>query len=158
MRLPHNSMSLPLAKYFSQLGSRSLQSISMTKRTVGFSSRIVEINTDSGYAVVEAGINFDKLTTALREKGFRCSIPTAPGGSAVVGNYLSRPTGSLCNRHLDLIVDLEVVLPDGTVFNTGSSQFPHAGSHMRYGPHPDLAGLFTCAYGTMGVVTKAFLK
>jgi FAD/FMN-containing dehydrogenase len=120
--------------------------------------RIVEINTDSGYAVVEAGINFDKLTTALREKGFRCSIPTAPGGSAVVGNYLSRPTGSLCNRHLDLIVDLEVVLPDGTVFNTGSSQFPHAGSHMRYGPHPDLAGLFTCAYGTMGVVTKAAVR
>jgi FAD/FMN-containing dehydrogenase len=120
--------------------------------------KIIEINTDSGYAVIEAGVNFDKFTTALLGKGFRCSVPTSPGGSAVVGNYLSRPTGSLCNRHLDLIIDLEVVLPDGTIFNTGSSQFPHAGSHMRYGPHPDLAGIFTCAYGTMGIVTKAAVR
>ena len=121
-------------------------------------NKIIEINTDSGYAVVEAGIKFDKLTTALLEKGFRTLIPTAPGGSAVVGNALSRPTNSLCTRHLDAIIDLEVVLPDGTIFNTGSSQFAHSGSHMRYGPHPDLAGLFTCAYGTMGIVTKAAIR
>ena len=72
-----------------------------------------------------------------------------------MGNYISRPSGSLANRHLDSIVDLEVVLPDGTVLNTGSSQFPKATSHLRYGPFPDLAGLFLCAYGTLGVITKA---
>ncbi len=121
-------------------------------------NKIIEINTDSGYAVVEAGVNFDILTTALLKKGFRCAVPTAPGGSAVVGNSLSRPTTSLCSRHYDSVIDLEVVLPDGTVFNTGSSQFPNSGSHMRYGPHPDLAGLFTCAYGTLGVVTKAAIR
>ena len=121
-------------------------------------NKIIDINTDSGYAVIEAGVNYDKLTTALLKKGFRCAIPTAPGGSAVVGNSLSRPTTNLCSRHLDSVIDLEVVLPDGTTFNTGSSQFPHSGSHMRYGPHPDLAGLFTCAYGTMGIVTKAAIR
>jgi FAD/FMN-containing dehydrogenase len=121
-------------------------------------NKIIEINTDSGYAVIEAGVNFDKLTTALLKKGFRCAIPTAPGGSAVIGNSLSRPTTNMCSRHLDSIMDLEVVLPDGTTFNTGSSQFPNSGSHMRYGPHPDLAGLFTCAYGTMGIVTKAAIR
>ena len=121
-------------------------------------NKIIEINTDSGYAVVEAGVNFDILTTALLKKGFRCAVPTAPGGSAVVGNSLSRPTTNLCSRHYDSVIDLEVVLPDGTIFNTGSSQFPHSGSHMRYGPHPDLAGLFTCAYGTLGVVTKAAIR
>lgn len=121
-------------------------------------NRIIEINTDSGYAVIEAGVNYDLLTTALLKKGFRCAIPTAPGGSAVVGNSLSRPTTNLCSRHYDSIIDLEVVLPDGTIFNTGSSQFPHSGSHMRYGPHPDLAGLFTCAYGTMGIVTRAAIR
>ena len=120
--------------------------------------KIIEINTDSGYAVVEAGINFDKFTAAIRAKGYRCAIPTAPGGSAPVGNYLSRPSNSLCNRHLDSIIDLEVVLPDGTIFNTGSSQFPHAGSSLQYGPHPNLMGLLTCAYGTMGVVTKAAIR
>jgi FAD/FMN-containing dehydrogenase len=121
-------------------------------------NKIIEINTDSGYAVIEAGVNFDILTTALKEKGFRCAIPTAPGGSAVVGNALSRPTTDQCQRHLDSILDLEVVLPDGTTFHTGSSQFPHSGAHLRYGPHPDLAGLFTCAYGTMGIVTQAAIR
>ena len=88
--------------------------------------KIIEINTDSGYAVVEPGISFDKFTSALREKGYRCAIPTAPGSSSPLGNYLGRASNSLCNRHLDSIVDLEVVLPDGTVFSSGSSHFPNA--------------------------------
>lgn len=120
--------------------------------------RIIEINTDSGYAVVEPGVNFDRLSAALAEKGFRCTIPTAPGEASPLGNYISRPSGSLANRHLDCIVDLEVVLPDGTFLNTGSSQFPNVGSSLRYGPSPDLAGLFCCAYGTLGVITKVALR
>ena len=120
--------------------------------------KIIEINTDSGYVVVEPGVTFDKLTSALRKKGYRTAIPTAPGSSTPLGNYLGRPSNSLCNRHLDLIVDLEVVLPDGTVFSTGSSHFPHAGSNLRYGPFADLAGLYTCGYGTMGIITKAALR
>jgi FAD/FMN-containing dehydrogenase len=120
--------------------------------------RIIQINTDSGYAVVEPGLNFDRFTAALAEKGFRTGIPTAPGGASPVGNFLSRPSRSLSARHLDLIVSLEVVLADGTVLNTGSSAFPRAGSSLRYGPFPDLAGLFCCAYGTLGVVTKAALR
>lgn len=120
--------------------------------------RIIEINTDSGYAVVEPGVNFDRFSAALAEKGFRCAIPTAPGGASPLGNYISRPSNSLANRHLDAVQDLEVVLPDGTFFNTGSSQFPDVGSQLRYGPFPDLAGLLMCSYGTFGVITKAALR
>jgi FAD/FMN-containing dehydrogenase len=120
--------------------------------------KIIKINTDSGYAVIEPGVNFDRLSSALAAKGFRCAIPTAPGGATPLGNYISRPSGSLANRHLDCIQDLEVVLPDGTFLNTGSAQFPNVSSHLRYGPFPDLAGLFLCAYGTLGVITKAALK
>jgi len=121
-------------------------------------NKIIEINTDSGYAVIETGVTFDDFTAALKEKGFRCHIPTAPGGATPVGNYLLKPAGSLATRHLDCIQDLEVVLPDGTVFTTGSAAFPGVGSHLRYGPYPDLAALITMAYGTMGVVTKAAIK
>ncbi len=119
---------------------------------------IIEINTDSGYAVVEPGVSYDKFTAALREKGFRALIPTAPGSSSAVGNALGRPSSSLSNRHLDAVVDLEVVLPDGTEFRTGSSHFPDAGSSLRYGPFADLAGLYTCGYGTMGIITRAALR
>jgi FAD/FMN-containing dehydrogenase len=121
-------------------------------------NKILEINTDSGYAVIEPGVTFDDFTAALKEKGFRCHVPTAPGGATPVGNYLLKPAGSLATRHLDCIQGLEVVLPDGTVFTTGSAAFPGVGSHLRYGPYPDLSGLYTLAYGTMGVVTKAAIK
>jgi FAD/FMN-containing dehydrogenase len=119
---------------------------------------ILEINTDSGYAVIEPGVMYDKFTAALAEKGFRGFVSTSPGGSSVVANYLMRPSGSLPTRHLDPILDLEVVFPDGSIINTGSSHFPSVGSSMRYGPFPDLAGLFCCAYGTLGVVTRAAVR
>jgi FAD/FMN-containing dehydrogenase len=120
--------------------------------------KIIEINTDSGYAVVEPGCSFDKLTAALREKGFRALIPTAPGASSALGNALGRPTTNMATRHFDAVIDLEVVLPDGTDFRTGSSHFPGAGSSLRYGPFADLAGLYTCGYGTLGIVTRAALR
>ena len=120
--------------------------------------RILEINTDSGYAVVETGVTFDDFTAALKKEGYRTHIPTAPGGATIVGNHLLKPAGSLSSRHMDCIQDLEVVIPDGTVFRTGSAAFPGVGSHLRYAPYPDLAGLITMAYGTLGVVTKAAIK
>ncbi len=120
--------------------------------------KILEINTDSGYAVIEPGVAFDRLTAALARKGFRCQVPTAPGGATALGNYLGRPSGSLCNRHLDPLLDLEVVLADGNLLKTGSSQFKTAGSSLRYGPHPDFTGLFCSSTGTLGVVTKAAIR
>jgi FAD/FMN-containing dehydrogenase len=117
--------------------------------------KIIEINTDSGYAVIEPGVTFDQFAVALAKKGYRCPMPTGPGGGSAIGTYLMRPSQSMVTKRLDPIVDLEVVLADGTVFNTGSSHFPNGGSGLRYGPYPDLSGIFCYAYGTMGIVTKA---
>lgn len=123
-------------------------------------NRILQINTDSGYAVIEPGVIFDRFTAALKRVGFKCHVPTAPGGATPLGNYLLQPSGSLANRHLDSIIDLEVVLPDGLVFNTGSSAFPSDTPkyYRRYGPFPDVAGLLTCGFGTLGVITKASVR
>src|SRR4030043_210786 len=79
--------------------------------------KILEINTDSGYALIEPGVNFDRFTAALHKKGFKCHVPTAPGGATPLGNYLLQPSGSFAYRHYDQIIALEVVLPDGTVFH-----------------------------------------
>ena len=121
-------------------------------------NKIVEINEDAAYAVIEAGVTFDELTAKLIERGFRCQIPTSPGGSTPMGNYLMKPSGSLCNRHLDPFVGMEVVLPNGTIVRTGSSAFPFCGSYLRYALFPDLTGLFCCSHGTLGVVTRAAIR
>jgi FAD/FMN-containing dehydrogenase len=121
-------------------------------------NQIREINKDAGYAVIEPGVSFDQLTSALRGTGYKCAVGTMPGPGTVLGQTLGRGSQSFSTRYLNLILDLEVVLPDGTVFTTGSSHFAGASSHMRYGPFPDLAGLYTCAYGTLGVITKAAIR
>jgi FAD/FMN-containing dehydrogenase len=120
--------------------------------------KVLEINTDSGYAVIEPGVSFDKLTAALRGTGYKCAVGTMPGPGTVLGQALSRGSQSFSTRYLNVVVDLEVALPDGTVYSTGSSHFAGVGSHLRYGPYPDLAGLYLCAYGAMGVVTKAAVR
>jgi FAD/FMN-containing dehydrogenase len=120
--------------------------------------KVLEINTDSGYAVIEPGVSFDKLTAALRGTGYKCSVGTMPGPGTVLGQAISRGSQSFTTRYLNLVLDLEVVLPSGLVYSTGSSHFEGVGSHLRYGPYPDLAGLYTCAYGAMGVITKAAIR
>jgi FAD/FMN-containing dehydrogenase len=121
-------------------------------------NKIVEINTDSGYAVVEPGVTFHEFCAALRQVGFRCHITTAPASASVVGNYLSRSSGTFCTRHLDSIVDLEVAFPDGSLVKTGANSFPGAGRSLRYGPGPDLTGMFCMGHGTLGVVTSASVR
>jgi len=116
--------------------------------------KIIEINTDSGYAILEPGVSHDKLTSALRGTGYKCEVGTMTGSATVLAGGLTRGSKSFSNRYLSSILDLEIVLPDGTVFNTGSSMFPGVGPHLRWGPYPDLAGLYTGANGTLGIITK----
>jgi FAD/FMN-containing dehydrogenase len=72
-------------------------------------NKVIEINTDSGYAVIEPGVTFDQFAVALAEKKFRCPLPTGPGGGSPIGTYLMRPSNNLVTKRLDPIVDLEVV-------------------------------------------------
>lgn len=121
-------------------------------------NKVVEINTGSGYAVIEAGVSYADFTAALNKKGFRCHIPTAPGGSSALGIALVKPNGSLATKQLDPVINLEVILADGTVVQTGSWAYPFGEPYSRYVTYPDVAGLFCYAKGTLGVVTKAALR
>ena len=120
--------------------------------------RILEINTDSGYAILEPGVSHDKLASALRGTGYKIEIGTMTGSATVLAGGLGRGSKSFSNRYLTSILDLEVVLPDGTIFHTGSSMYDGIGPHLRYGAFPDLGGLYMASSGMMGIITKLAVR
>ena len=122
-------------------------------------NQILEINTDAAYAVVEPGVTHQQLSLEARKRGFINHLPTATGGGSPVANYLMRPSGNLSAKwDPDPILSLEVVTPSSDIIRTGSASFGTAGWRARYGPFPDLTGLFACSYGTLGIITKMAVK
>ena len=85
---------------------------------------------------------------------FSCTI----GGSVA---YNAVPHGlaeyGMTGKH---VIGLEVVLPNGTIMNTGSGGNEAAGhQHFeRYANGPDLTGLFIGSYGVLGVITKVYFR
>ena len=122
-------------------------------------NQIIEINSDAAYAVVEPGVTFHQLGLEAKKRGFMIQLPTATGGGSPVANYLMHPSGNLAAKwDPDPVLALEVVTPSGDIIRTGSASFGTAGWRARYGPFPDLTGLFACSYGTLGIVTKMSVK
>ena len=49
-------------------------------------NRIIEINQDAAYAVIEPGVTFHDLSRELKKAGFFCHLPTAAGGGSPLAN------------------------------------------------------------------------
>ena len=85
-------------------------------------NRILEINEDLGYCVVEPGVGFYDLFDELERRGHPLwmSVPGNAWGS-VAGNALERGVGPQSyGDHAAQICGMEVVLADGTVLRTGA--------------------------------------
>jgi 4-cresol dehydrogenase (hydroxylating) len=120
-------------------------------------NRILEVNTELGYAVIEPGVSQKQLYDYLTENHIPL-IPDATGAgpdASIVGNVLQRGFGHTPygNRVLH-VANMEVVLPDGQVIHTGFGDFPSArAAHVfPYGLGPWLDGSFT--QSSRGVVTR----
>lgn len=125
-------------------------------------NRILEINEDSHYAVVEAGTSQGMLESYLQRKHPRLkhSLPDAPPVATIAGNIAIHGSGHLSQSeggfHSEMVTGLEVVLPTGKVVRLGScSTVPKWFSRA---PLPDLVGLFLGWNGTTGVITRIGLK
>jgi 4-cresol dehydrogenase (hydroxylating) len=106
-------------------------------------NRVLEVNEELCYAVVQPGVRWFDLHDALEEAGGNCwpSIPDLGWGS-VVGNSLEYGRGyTPYGDHATNICGMEVVLPDGEVLRTGmgaqtGNDAWHAYQHS-YGPSFD---------------------
>ena len=112
---------------------------------------------------VGAGITFGVLDKYLNKHDLW--VPYYPGSSLVAtlaGNVSVNGAGfgsPIFGCVAEHVLGLEVVLPDGTIIQTGAEANPHApGPFLRYAFGPDLTGLFIGSLGSFGIITKVSLK
>ncbi|OGP87577.1 MAG: hypothetical protein A2156_02620, partial [Deltaproteobacteria bacterium RBG_16_48_10] len=117
-------------------------------------NKILEIDKENGYVIVEPGVVCNNLGAALAPSHF---FPPDPASSALasLGGMVS--TNASGNRALKYgttkhyVLGLEVVLADGRMIKTGSVLGKTSSGY-------DLTHLFTNAEGTLGIITKIILK
>lgn len=117
-------------------------------------NRILSIDRTSLTVTAEVGIIMQHLEWALEREGLSTMHIPASIGCATLGGFMAhRGTGVLSTKYgkiEDMIMSMEVVLPDGTIMQT----LPVP----RHASGPDLNQLFLGSEGTLGIMTKATLK
>jgi glycolate oxidase len=123
---------------------------------IGFArmNRILEIDLDNERAVVEPGVVNLDLTLAVQNQGYFYAPDPSSQRACTIGGNVSENAGGphtlaygVTTNH---VLGLEVVLPDGTVIETGGKELDHGGL--------DLTGLLTGSEGTMVLVTKVIVR
>jgi 4-cresol dehydrogenase (hydroxylating) flavoprotein subunit len=119
-------------------------------------NRVLEINEELGYAVVEPGVRWFDLYEAIEAGGHKLRLSCADlGWGSVVGNTLEHGiTYMPYGQDQMMQCGMEVVLPNGELMRTGNWAIPNGKSAHVYkrglGPTPDQ--LFM--QSNYGIVTK----
>ncbi len=119
-------------------------------------NRILEVNEDLAYALVEPGVTYVQLYEHLRKAKSHLWVDcTALASAGVVGSTLERGVGyTPYADHLIMQCGMEVVLTDGTIVRTGMGAMPKstAWQLFKFGYGPWMDGAFT--QSNFAVVTK----
>jgi glycolate oxidase len=117
-------------------------------------NRILEIDLENERAVVQPGVVNLDITVAVQDSGyFYAPDPSSQRACTVGGNVAENAGGphtlayGVTTNH---VLGLELVLPDGTVVETGGK--------AQDLPGLDLVGLLTGSEGTMALVTKVTVR
>jgi D-lactate dehydrogenase (cytochrome) len=118
-------------------------------------NRVREIDPVGFTMTVEAGVVLARAQRAASEHGLLLPLSMGSEGSCQIGGNLSTNAGGLgvlrYGMARDLVLGIEVVLPDGTVLSELKGL-------RKDNTGYDLKSLFLGAEGTLGVVTAAVLK
>lgn len=118
-------------------------------------NRIIEIDTVNKVAVVEPGVITQDLINAVDNAGLLYPPDPASSKVSTMGGNIAEcaggPKGVKYGITRDYVLALEVVLPDGQVVTVGN---PIDGDMSG----PDWTMLFVGSEGTVGIVTKIFVK
>ncbi len=116
--------------------------------------RILEVNLQDRYAVVEPGLVNVHLTQHLKGTGFHYAPdPSSQGACTIGGNVATNSGGPHTLKYgvtVNHVLGLQVVMPDGQVVELGGPN----GSLAGY----DLVGLFVGSEGTFGICTQVTVR
>ncbi|MBL8822687.1 MAG: FAD-binding protein [Planctomycetia bacterium] len=116
--------------------------------------RILEVNVEEQYAVVEPGVVNLWLTRHVAGHGLHFSPDPSSQGACTIGGNVSTNSGGPHTLKYGVTVNhvlgVELVLPDGEEIQTGGP--------LGEAPGLDLTGIIVGSEGTFGVVTKIWVK
>lgn len=121
-------------------------------------NRILTVDEELGYAVIEPGVTYKELNDHLKTKGYKLWSDSAGTTqfASVIGNALDKGRGlTPYADHFGHLCGLNVILPNGEVLETGGG--PTGNNHVRHlykwgvGPYAD--GFFT--QSNLGIVVSA---
>lgn len=123
---------------------------------------IPEINEENWFAVIEPGVTYRELQDTLTARGYRIMVPfgIAPGRS-VLSSYLERDpvlAAPSFEHGNSLIMDTELVLPNGDLFRTGNWSTGGRPGAPNGPIRNTLFRLWTGSQGTLGILTKMVVQ
>jgi 4-cresol dehydrogenase (hydroxylating) len=125
---------------------------------LGRMNRILEVNEELAYAVIQPGVTQGQMYEHLRDNypSLMLDVTGAGPEASIVGNTLQRGFGHTpYGNHFLHMSGLEVVLPDGRVIETSfGAHDPNAVAKyvFPWGQGPYIDGLFT--QSNLGIVTR----
>ncbi len=124
---------------------------------LGQMNRILEIDLEHGYCVIEPGVTQQQLYNALKDTEYYFDMTGSSSQTSVLGNIIERGVGYQKQR-TELLNALEVVTGTGKVLKTGMwAQTEESIAHLyTKGLGPNLTEVFT--QSNFGIVTKASIK
>ena len=116
--------------------------------------RILEVNYDDRYAVVEPGVVNVWLTQHVKAQGWHYAPdPSSQGACTLGGNVATNSGGPHTLKYgvtVNHVLGLEFVLPSGEIVTIGGP--------LADAPGYDLTGLIVGSEGTLGIATKVWVR
>ncbi|GAH24464.1 unnamed protein product [marine sediment metagenome] len=131
---------------------------------LGRMNRIIEVDTENRYVVVEPGVTIGELWGYMHKNYPEWAPPVpdgAPPASTVMGDAIDRGFSlytSSVGPQGDNFMCGEIVFPNGDIVRTGSWALPFAKPFYKYGLGPDIWSFLMGSQGTLGVMTKVAVK
>jgi len=129
-------------------------------------NKVLEIDPRNRMARIEPGVTYGQLQATLAPQSLMSLNPLLPHASkSVLSSHLERDPMLIPKfEYGDPVLTMELVLPTGDIFRTGSAATPGAPDDTLadlvgpHGPGLDFYRLFQGAQGTFGIVTWMAIK